>query len=291
MISFDRVMRKIFPSLSKLSHNLLFKMIVNAFDFLPKVFFRELRRIPPNHLRIRVGVGNRLFTNQFSYLAGARDFWLATSLEGLWDMDSTILDIGCGCGRYAQNLRDFQHQNHKFRGRYIGIDIDEEMLKWCHETFDAERFTFMSSTHSSKSYNVTSDNDEYYEIDLPDQSVDFVYSTSLFTHLLEEQLIDYVAESYRVLKPGRAMYMSVFSLDHPPPTYGSRHTFSHSVGNAHVESLRQPEAAVAYREEFLVEISKKAGFTQASVIQSDGNWQIFLLCYKDTSENSALTEK
>ncbi len=138
----------------------------------------------------------------------------------------------------------------------------------------------MKSTHSSKSYNVTSGNDEYYKIGLPDQSVDFVYSTSLFTHLLEKQLINYTEESFRVLKPGRAMYMSVFSLDHPPPTYGSRHTFSHSVGNAHVESLRQPEAAVAYNEDFLVKTCKKVGFTQASVIQSPGDGQIFLLCYK-----------
>ena len=280
MISFDRVVRKIFPSVSKLSYNWFFKLIVNQFDLLPRLLFRELRKIPPNHLRIRVGVGNRLFTNQISYYAGARNFWLATALEGLWDLDSTILDIGCGCGRNAQYLRDFRHQIQRFRGRYIGIDIEEEMLNWCRETFDAERFTFMKSTHSSKSYNVTSGNDEYYKIGLPDQSVDFVYSTSLFTHLLEKQLINYIEESFRVLKPGRAMYMSVFSLDYPPPTYGSRHTFSHSVGNAHVESLRQPEAAVAYNEDFLVKTSKKVGFTQASVIQSPGDGQIFLLCYK-----------
>ncbi|MCH9052459.1 MAG: class I SAM-dependent methyltransferase [Proteobacteria bacterium] len=280
MISFDRVVRKIFPSVSRLSYNWLFKLIVNQFDLLPRLIFKELRQIPPNHLRIRVGVGNRLFTNQISYYAGARNFWLATALEGFWDLDSTILDIGCGCGRNAQYLRDFRHQTQRFRGRYIGIDIEEEMLNWCRKTMDAERFTFMKSPHSSKSYNVTSGNDENYKIDLPDQSVDFVYSTSLFTHLLDKQLINYIEESFRVLKPGRAMYMSVFSLDCPPPTYGSRHTFSHSVGNARVESLRQPEAAVAYNEDFLVKTSKNVGFTQASVIQSPGDGQIFLLCYK-----------
>ena len=151
MISFDKVVRKIFPSLSKLSYNWLFKLIVNQFDLLPRLLFRELRQIPPNHLRIRIGVGNRLFTNQIIYYAGARNFWLATALEGLWDLDSTILDIGCGCGRYAQHLHDFRYQNQRFRGRYIGIDIEEEMLNWCHRTFDADRFTFMDSTHSSSS--------------------------------------------------------------------------------------------------------------------------------------------
>ena len=216
MISFDRVVRKIFPSLSKLTYNWLFKLIVNQFDLLPRLLFRELRQIPPNHLRLRVGVGDRLFTNQISYFAGARNFWLATALEGLWDLDSTILDIGCGCGRYARHLHDLRHQNQRFRGRYIGIDIDEEMLNWCRRAFDAERFTFMDSTHSSKSYNVTSDNDEYYKIGLADQSVDFVYSTSLFTHLLEKQLINYIEESFRVLKPGRRSNSSNIILFQKP---------------------------------------------------------------------------
>ncbi len=280
MISFDRIMRKIFPSLSKLSYNWLFKSIVNLVDYPFRLLSHEFRNLPPNHLRIRVGVGNNLFGNQVGYVAGASKFWLATALDGLWTMDSTILDIGCGCGRYAHLLRDFKYQGQKFRGRYIGIDIDEEALGWCRRHFDSDRFTFIDSTHSSVSYNVNHDKNIYYRVDIPNESVDFVYSTSLFTHLLEKELINYLKESFRLLKPGKTMNMSVFCLDYPPPTYGSRHTFSHMLGNAFVESLRQPEAAVAYHEDFLIGASKDVGFSDAHILNAPGDWQPVLRCRK-----------
>jgi predicted SAM-dependent methyltransferase len=115
---------------------------------------------------------------------------------------------------------------------------------------------------------------------LEDGSADFVFSTSLLTHLLEEEVLNYCRESYRVLKPGAHMLMSCFSIDHPPPTYGDRHTFRHRIGNAYVESLRVPEAAVAYEEQFLVAVGKETGFLTAEILTAPGDWQPALLCRK-----------
>ena len=63
-VSFDRVLRKLFPSTSKLTFNPLFRAAVNAFDAVPRLMFPEFRSLPPNHLRIRIGVGNRILNNQ-----------------------------------------------------------------------------------------------------------------------------------------------------------------------------------------------------------------------------------
>ena len=76
------------------------------------------------------------------------------------------------------------------------------------------------------------------------------------------------------------MTMACFSLDHPPPTFGDRHTFRHRVGSAHVESLEVPEAAVAYEDSFLLATAKNAGFRCAEVQAADGDWQPMLLCSK-----------
>jgi len=279
-MNLDKVIRRVIPSASRLTYNPLFKAVVDSFDLVPKLFFQELSKIPPNHLRIRVGVGNRFFANHVIYVTGPKDFWMHTFHSGLCRLDSTIVDIGCGCGRYAHPLRDYRFKSERFTGQYVGIDIDEEMLEWCRLNYDSQRFSFHRSNHSSKAYRGASNGNSHYRLPLESGTADFVFSTSLFTHLLEAQLTDYCQESYRILKPGGYMAMACFSLDHPPPTYGGRHSFRHAMGNAFVESLEVPEAAVAYREAFLFEVVRKAGFRSSEVQASAGDWQPLLLSQK-----------
>jgi len=276
----ERAIRRVIPSAARLTYNPLFKMVVDSFDLLPNCMYEEFSRIPPNHLRIRVGVGNRIFANQIFYLNEARDFWTHAFHAGLFRLDSTIVDIGCGCGRFAHPLRDYQFKHETFSGRYIGIDIDEEMLNWCRANFDRTRFEFYRSEHGSKTYNAKGSAGAYYKLPLEDESADLVFSSSLFTHLLENEMLNYYRESYRVLKPGCSMAMFCFSMDHPPPTFGNRHTFQFQMGNAWVETPAMPEAAVAYREDFLFQTARDIGFRSAQMLVGPEDWQPVLLCRK-----------
>jgi hypothetical protein len=54
------------------------------------------------------------------------------------------------------------------------------------------------------------------------------------------------------------------------------------MGNAQVESLAQPEAAVAYRTDYLFGVCREAGFTSCEVVyMPDGaQHQPILLCRK-----------
>ena len=115
-INLDRAFRKLCPSTSKLTFNPLFRSAVNAFDVIPRLIFPEFRALPPNHLRIRVGVGNRIFNNQTHFLLHARDFWMFVFSEGVAGMQSDILDIGVGCGRWAHWLRDYNFSGRRFSG-------------------------------------------------------------------------------------------------------------------------------------------------------------------------------
>jgi hypothetical protein len=81
----DKVMRKFIPSAAKLIYNPIFKHLVNAIDFVPRRIFSEFSNIPPNHLRIRVGVGNRILANHIFYLNEAKDFWPQQFIRGCAD--------------------------------------------------------------------------------------------------------------------------------------------------------------------------------------------------------------
>ncbi len=272
-LSFDRALRKLFPSVSRLTFNPLFKATVNAFDVVPRLIYPEFRGLPPNHLRIRIGVGNRILNNQVHFLVHARDFWIFVFTEGLANAGSTIVDIGSGCGRWAHWLRDYNFRGRTFIGRYIGIDIDAEAIAWCEEHYDPEYFRFHHSTDASVSYHQDGEKNAHYRIPEPDETVDLVVSNSLLTHVLEAELENYIRESYRLLRPGGAMMHSHFNMDYLPASYGTRHTFQHTIGNARVESLGQPEAAVAYRTEFLFRLAREAGFKTSEIVYMPGGAQ------------------
>lgn len=282
----EKTLRKFVPSVAALTYQPWFKIASRAFDVLPAMMFRELRGLPPNYMRIRIGAGNRLFSNQIMYLNGAKNFWYYMFAHGVVDTTSTVVDIGCGCGRYAHHMRDYVFKDETFSGRYIGIDIDQEMLEWCRTHFDAERFAFHHSTHQSKTYSNDSPGEKYYRVPMDDNSVDLVFSTSLYTHLLEDEIDNYTREAARILRPGGHMGMYVFSMDNPPPSFGSRHTFKHRMGAAYVESLACPEAAVAYDEAWLIESCRRAGFVDARIVTMKGEYQPMLLARK--GENIAL---
>jgi SAM-dependent methyltransferase len=281
-VSLDRALRKLFPSTSKLTFNPVFRSAVNAFDIVPRLVFPEYRALPPNHLRIRIGVGNRIFNNQSHFLVHARDFWMFVLAEGIATMRSDILDIGVGCGRWAHWLRDYNFRGRRFAGAYVGIDIDEEAIAWCQKNYDAERFRFLVSSDTSVSYNHTAAAKSVYRVPLADASFDLVFSNSLLSHLLEAELENYLRESYRLLKVGGAMMHSHFNIEHPPESFGKRHTFGHRLGNALIESEAQPEAAVAYHTDFLFELCLRIGFSSSEIVHMPGGaqHQPILLCRK-----------
>lgn len=280
-LSFDRAIRKIFPSTSLLTFNPLFRTAINAFDVIPRLVYPEFRGLPPNHLRVRIGVGNRILNNQVHFLTHARDFWMFTFSEGLASAHSSILDIGSGCGRWAHWLRDYNFRGRRFDGLYVGIDIDAEAIAWCEKNYDPQRFRFHHSTDASVSYNQEGKSG-HYQVPEPDATFDLVLSNSLLTHVLEAELENYLRESYRLLKAGGAIMHSHFNLDYPPASYGSRHTFQHVIGNARVESVEQPEAAVAYRTDYLFSVARGIGFKDCEIVHMPGGaqHQPILLCKK-----------
>lgn len=276
-MSLNQTIRRYVPSVSMLTYRSWFRWLSRLADFLPKVVWREFRSLPPNELRARVGVGNRIFTNQVMHIRQGYDFWLHAAAHGWFDFTSDIVEIGVGCGRRAFHMRDFRLSDSTFTGTYLGIDIDSELLSWCRANFD-DRFDFVQSTHASASYINDGASEGYYRVPRDDASVDFFLGTSVLTHLLEPELRNYLEEGARVLRPGRTLAMTCFAVDYAPSTMGDRHSFRHRVGNAYVESLAQPEAAVAYDASFLCQVALESGFADARIMHHPADVQHILVC-------------
>jgi SAM-dependent methyltransferase len=273
----DRVLRKLVPSVARLSYNPIFKIVGNTIARVLARPFPELRELPPNHLCIRIGCGNRIFNSHVMFLKASSDCWLTFLSRGYCTANADVVELGCGCGRIARVLKEPW-----FQGTYVGVDIDEEMLSYCRRNFPDGRFEFVLSPHKSRTYHpgklkhplVTSGD---FVIGKPN-SKDFVYAFTLFTHLLESAVADYVRESYSILKIGGILYFNFICIEHVE--LGRRWTFRHRRGNSYVENLRYPEAAVAYHGEFMANLAANCGFREVTVSPPQGGGQTELLARK-----------
>lgn len=267
------LVRRVCPSNSLLSYNPVFKIAGNAVSNVLGAPFPEFRKLPPNHLRVRVGAGTQIFNNHAHHLLMGSQFWIEYFSKGYLTADSDIVEIGCGCGRIAMHLNA-----EYFRGTYLGIDIDPEMIDYCRSYLPSPRFTFSLSPQTSSTYRgadnlSTAPGD--FTIAAPN-SKDFVFSTSLFTHLLEKEMGFYLRESFRALRDNGTMVMSFFCLEYVD--LGKPWTFSHRMGNAFIDDEKYPEAAVGYSKDYMIKLAGESGFRDISV--SGRPVQSFLIARK-----------
>jgi SAM-dependent methyltransferase len=108
----------------------------------------------------------------------------------------TVLEIGCGVGRVGASLAPRC-------ARWIGADVSAEMLRHA-RTALAEQAN-VSLVHLNG-------------VDLAgidDASVDVAYCTGVFMHLDEWERYRYLAEAFRVLRPGGRVYVDNINLLSP----------------------------------------------------------------------------
>lgn len=174
-----------------------------------------------------------------------------------------VLDIGCGIGRMAIPL-----SRYLVNGQYRGFDIDKRGIEWCEQNITAKNpsFRFAHANIYNKYYNktgtVSAENFTFpYE---PDQ-FDFVFATSVFTHMLSGQIASYLNEINRVLKPGGKFFLTFFSVDRGALTNIQNglskcdFKYKHADDTSLYSHKDNPEAETAFSEEWIMQQLDKSG--------------------------------
>jgi SAM-dependent methyltransferase len=221
--------------------------------------------VPPDEL-IYIGAGNfKEIGNEFcGYLV---------DLAGL-QPHHRVLDVGCGVGRVAIPLTQYLQGS----GSYEGIDIVLDGIDWCRKmiTPRCPHFRFQVADLFNRSYNPQGRcQARTYTFPFPDASFDLVYLTSVFTHMLPEELENYLYEISRVLKRGSKCLITYFLLNDESAALlaagQSQYDFKHKKGVYRTITMHRPEDAVCYDEPFVVRLYEKYGLAIDGPIRY-GSW-------------------
>jgi SAM-dependent methyltransferase len=239
--------------------------------------------VPPRWLHF-VGGGDfvamgRNFLRHFIELAGLRPA-------------EDVLDIGCGVGRMARPLTGYLDQE----GSYRGFDIVPEGIAWCrrHITPYYPHFQFQHANIYNAEYNRGGFlRAGEFIFPYPDNSFDFAFATSVFTHMLPVDVANYLAQIRRVLRPGGRCLLTFFILNDEAHALmagsGSLFNFAYDAGGCFTTTPNRPEAALAYQEAELRILLTRAGLALREPLLY-GSWcgrehyvegQDMLLAYKE----------
>jgi SAM-dependent methyltransferase len=108
-----------------------------------------------------------------------------------------IFDFGCGCGREARRLL-LQHQRPR---RYVGLDVNRTMIKWCEQHLRQDGFQFHH--HDVWNINYAPDNSHNRHLPIAGLGSGFtlVEANSVFTHLHDDQTRFYLEQMRSMLSP------------------------------------------------------------------------------------------
>ncbi|MEW5677196.1 class I SAM-dependent methyltransferase [Flavobacterium enshiense] len=232
--------------------------------YLPEDLLKKRNPLIPPKGMIFIGAGD--------YLKIGEQFFAYFQKYGNFTPDSSILDIGCGIGRMAIPFTGYLSS----KGRYEGFDIVKMGIDWCTKNISSRypNFNFRLIPLKNDLYRLdTKEKAADLKFPYENDSFDFVFLTSVFTHMLPEDLENYLEEIQRVLKKNQDCFATFFIIDDTEDSSQNtiaRKKFLYNFGNYYLMDKNVKEANVAYQKKYIMDTLKKYNFEVSHFIK--GNW-------------------
>ncbi len=101
-------------------------------------------------------------------------------------------------------------------GSYDGIEIIDKAVTWCRDEIST-RFPHFRFHHADLRNPYSNPEGSgiasHYHLPFADESFDFVFLTSVFSHMPPDEIDAYLTEISRVLKPGARSFITYYLLD------------------------------------------------------------------------------
>ena len=222
----------------------------------------------PNHSAAEyVGGGG---AEQFKTIGTEMVDWFKTYCD--LKPDERVLEVGCGIGRIAIPLTQYLKT-----GSYDGFDIVRHGIEWCQRKVTPRypNFNFFVADIHNKFYHPEGRHSaSEYTFPFADRSFDFVFLTSVFTHMLPTDVERYTSEIGRVLKPTGRCFCTAYIISEEASKHldsgTSRRLFAACPEGYWTETPDNPEGSVAYSDDYLARVLMQGGLETTRIIP--GAW-------------------
>jgi SAM-dependent methyltransferase len=223
--------------------------------------------VPPKHMWTMVGGGENFIEEGRALV----DSFIERKYINPY---CSVLDIGCGLGKHAIHLAAYL----KLPGNYEGFDVEPLRIYWCNKAIAArhDNVHFQHFAIHSALYNPSGNNRaDNHQFPYESEKFDFVFLGSVFTHMFDSDVRNYIGEIARVLKPGGRCWASFYLTNETTKQNIAAGTSAFTFAIPHrgcwIEMADPPDAAVAHEESRVLEMIAAAGLTPGEPI-SYGAW-------------------
>jgi SAM-dependent methyltransferase len=182
-----------------------------------------------------------------------------------------VLDLGCGWGRMAYALADAG-----FYGKYVGVDILKRQVEWLRSNFTPHdsRYRFHLIDVANDRYNPKGSATRVDLAPLAGGPVNVALAYSVFTHLFEAQILDYLRQVHGLLVDGGAFVFTAFIMNDEARRLIAEGKASHTMTfrlNDHCWHDREdPLYCIGYEESWLRQQCEALGYSVDRMIP--GHW-------------------
>lgn len=182
---------------------------------------------------------------------------------------SVILDIGCGTGRLAKQLASFLDS-----GQYYGFDPNERFLRYCPQRKNF-RYCHLNLQHDE--YNQKGAVDAGTVVfPYKDKFFDTIISVAVFNHLRANEVMQYIKQVARVLKPRGTFFCTMILLNNISMEFiktvkRQPYLFPHKTPESWHDYEVRPLLNIAHYEEAVRRVCLKSNLTIREPIRY-GEW-------------------
>ncbi|WP_102408313.1 class I SAM-dependent methyltransferase [Parabacteroides bouchesdurhonensis] len=233
-------------------------------DLYDTILHKRENMIPPKGM---VFIGSGDFKKQGLHLMDLLIKHAGLSPEG------RVLDIGCGIGRLAVPLTGYLNE----KGSYEGFDIVKKGIDWCNKHISSHypNFKFLHIDLKNDLYNLKTDAEaKHFVFPYEDKQFDCIVLTSVFTHMMPEDVDNYLGQIARVMKPAGKCLATFFLLNPDIERQMSegkaKFNFCHRYEGYSLMDEKVKEANIAFDESYLSAMLDKHGLKTEAI--HHGGW-------------------